>query len=587
MARVEAAELQAGRPARAARSPASALPGRAFVVALLALLSVLIVLPVLVLVIGSFLTEPPRALHFDWGGATFANYVEVLTKGGFAALLGTTVAAALAGTAGAVVIGCALAWLAVRTDVPGRRLLEAVAIMPMFVPPLVGAFAWDILGSPKNGIINILLRATGLPSLVNIYTFAGIAFVFAIYYAPYVFLFVGGALRNMDAVFEEAAEIAGAIRFRTLLDITLPLVSPALLSAALLVFVLLIELFAIPAVLGEPGGIHFVSVRIWELIGFAPPKVNQASALAVILVAITVTLVLIQNRVLARRSFVTVGGKGMRPKPIELGAWRWPFATLGFAYLLFVVLLPYAALLFIAFRKNLFFSTLTAVLDTRQFSLRQFEVAWGDPVVQQSFQNSLLVSLGTVALGSVLYFTIAYTVQRTRLWGRRALDIVAVLPIAIPGLIIGLGYLWSWITLPVGLYGTLWIIIFAYVSQFSPQGVRAISASLVQIHPELEESSRICGAGILATLREIVIPLAWPGILSAMILVMVLSFCELATALFLYTSTTQVFSLTMFDMWQRGGTSIVAVLAIVQTVVLLVFVVVGQRIRRDPGTIVR
>jgi iron(III) transport system permease protein len=324
-----------------------------------------------------------------------------------------------------------------------------------------------------------------------------------------------------------------------------------------------------------------MSVRIWELIGFAPPKVNQASALGVLLLVITVALVLVQYRVLGQRSFVTVTGKGLRPEPVALGRARWPLAALGFAYIVFVVLVPYAALLFIALRKNLFYATLGAIADPAQLSFQHFAVAFSDPVVRLSLANSLTVSLATLLLGSVLYFAVAYTVHRTQLRGRRALDLIAVLPVAIPGLIIGLGYLWSWISFPIGIYGTLWIIILAYISQFSPQGVRAISGSLVQIHPELEESSRLCGAGFAYTLRRIVVPLAWPGILSAMILLLILSFRELATALFLYTSGTQVFSLTMFDFWLRGSTNLVAVMALVQTVLLVLLVVIGQRIRRD------
>ena len=574
------AALESAPPRRSLRLTALH-PERLLSVGLLLLLGVLIILPVGVLVAGSLLSEPPRALHIDWSGLTLGNYVEVLTQGGFASLLGTTVGAALIGTAGAIAIGAGLAWLAVRSDVPGRRLLEAVSIMPMLVPPLVGAFAWDILASPRSGILNIALRSLDLPVHLNIYSFGGIGFVFAIYYAPYVFLFTAAALRNMDPAFEEAAALCGASRWRTMTDVTLPLVLPALLSAALLVFVLLIELFAIPAVLGEAGNVHFISVRIWELIGFAPPKVNQASALGVLVLAVTVTLVMLQHRVLARRSFVTVAGKGLRSKAVALGAARWPLAALGFAYLLFVVLLPFGALLLIALRKSLFFSTLAQVFDPAQLSLKQFGVAFGDPVVQQAFANSLLVALGTVAIGGLLYFATAYTIHRTRLPLRRTIDAVAVLPVAIPGLIIGLGYLWSWISIPIGIYGTLWIIILAYVSQFSPQGVRAIAGSLVQIHPELEESSRVCGAGFLYTLRRVVVPLAWPGILAAMILLLVLSFRELATALFLYTSNTEVFSLVMFDLWQRGSASLVAVLALIQSSVLLVLVVAGQWIRRE------
>ncbi len=560
---------------------AVASPRGLFVALLLVGLSFLIVLPVLALILGSFLPTPPRALHIDWSGLTLANYRGILAGGGFLALLRVTLAAAVIGTAGALVIGSSLAWLAIRTDVPGRSLLENIAILPMFVPPLVGAFAWDILASPRSGIINIGLRALGIEGGVNIYSLGGIGFVFAIYYAPYVHLFVAAALRNIDPVHEEAASMCGASRWRGLWQITLPLIAPALLSSGLLVFVLLIELFSIPAILGEPGSLHFISVRIWEMVGFAPPKVNQASALGVLMLVITVSLVLVQYRVLGKRSFVTVSGKGLRPDLVALGAARRPLALLGFGYILFVVLMPYAALLFIALRKNLFYATLAALADPAQLSLDPFVLAFGDPVVRASFLNSLLVSLGTVAIGSVLYFTIAYVVQRTRLKGRRALDLVAILPIAIPGLIIGLGYLWTWISLPIGIYGTLWIIILAYVSQFSPQGVRAISGSLVQIDPELEESSRLCGAGLFHTLRRIVIPLAWPGILSGMILLLILSFRELATALFLYTSTTQVFSLTMFDFWLRGSTNLVAVMALVQTLVLALLVLLARRIRRE------
>ena len=551
-------------------------PGGLFVSALLALLSVLIVLPVGVLVLGSFLSEAPRALRFDWAGLTLGNYQEVVLAERFGAVLAATLGAAFVGTLGASAIGTALAWLAVRTDLPGRRMLDLVAVMPLFVPPLVGAFAWDILASPRSGILNIAARSLGLPVAFNIYTFGGIGFAYAIYYAPYVYLFVAAALRNMDATLEEAAAMSGAGRWVVFRTVTLPLVAPALLASALLVFVLLVELFAIPAVLGEPGGLHFIAVRIWDLIGFTPPRVNQASALGVLMLVMTVALVLIQHHVASRRSHVTVSGKGQRVRPVALGGWRWALAALGFGYLLLVVVLPYVALAFIALRRNVFFSSLAAIGDVSQLTFEQFGVAFGDAVVMDTLWNSLAVSAGTMAVGAVLYFVVSYVVHRTRLPGRRALDLVTVLPVAIPGIIIGLGYLWSWISIPVGLYGTVWIIILAYVSQFAPQATRAIAGSLVQIHPELEESARLSGAGLARTVWTIVLPLARPGVVSACILLFVLSFRELATALFLYTSGTQLFSLAMFDFWQRGSTGLVAVMALVQSGILLVFVVAGQ-----------
>jgi iron(III) transport system permease protein len=562
------------------------MSGRMVVTLLLAITTALIVVPIGVLAVGSFLTEPPRAFHFDWAGLTLHNYVEVFASPGFDRMLALTLGAALVGTFGAMVIGVSLSWLAVRTDVPGRPVLNAIAIMPMFVPPLVGAFAWDILSSPRSGIINVLLRGANIPLVVNIYTVPGIAFVFSIYYAPYVYLLVSSALRNMDPVLEEAAALSGAGRLRTAVEITLPLVLPALMSSGLMVFVLLVQVFAIPVVLGEPGNIQFISQRIWAMVGFSPPKINVASALGMLLLLLTVVLVLLQQRVLSRRSYVTVAGKGLRPKVVDLGAARWPLAILGYAYLLLVVLLPYAALLFIALRRNLFFSTVTQMFDLRQFNLAQFETVLEDPLVQLSLRNSMLVASGTVALGCTLYFAIAYVVHRTRLPWRKMLSVIATMPIAIPGIILGLGYLWSWISIPVGISGTLWIIILSYVAQFTPQGVYAISAALIQIHPELEEGSRLCGAGLLETLRRIVLPLAWPGLLSAIILLVVMSFRELATALFLYTTQTVVFSLSMFDDWVRGATGLVAVMALVQSVIVLAVVVSGQMVRRkqiDPA----
>jgi iron(III) transport system permease protein len=558
------------------------LPGRLTIGALLAIAAVLIVLPVGILLLGSFLIEPPRALHVDWSGLTLRNYAEVLFDRTFPALLGLSLGAACVGTAGALVIGTGLAWLAVRSDVPGRRILEASAVTPLFVSPLIGAFAWEILGSPQSGILNIMAREIHLPGLINVYTFGGICFVFAIYYAPYVFLFSAASLRNMDPVLEEAAAMCGASRLRSVLDVTLPLIAPALVSSALLVFVLLIELFSIPAVLGPGGNLNFLSVEIWNLIGVTPPKVNEASALGVVLLVITATLVLVQRRVLGGRSFVTVAGKGLRPTPVKLGGARLPCALAGFGYIAVAVVLPYAALVFIALRKSLYFSNVAAIVDSRQFGVGQFAQTLSDPVVQTALRNSMLVGAGTMIFGCLLYFAMAYVIQRTKLPGRTLLDAITTLPIAIPGLIIGLGFLWAWISLPIGIYGTLWIIILAYVAQFSPQGVRAIGASLIQIHPELEESSRVSGATMTATLRYIVMPLAWPGIFSALVLLFVLSFRELATALFLYTSNTIIFSVAMFDLWSRGSTSTVAVMALVQAAILLVFVAAGQAARRPP-----
>lgn len=543
-----------------------------------AVLTGLIVLPVGTLVLGSFLAEAPRALHITLAGAGLHNYADVLRDPGFGSLLRTTVAGATGGTLGALLLGGGLAWLVVRTDVPGRRWLDAAAVMPMFVSPLLGAFAWAVLASPHAGILNIGARSLGLPAVANAYSLGGIVFVFAMYYAPYAFIFLSASLRNMDPALEEASLVCGAGQVTTVLRVTAPMMLPALLSVALLILVLLLQLFSIPAVLGEPGQVGFVSVRIWELLGFSPPHVNQASALGVMLLAITMALVTLQYRLLGRRSFVTVAGKGFRPRRIALGRLRPFWSALGFVYIAVAVGLPYAALALVALRRNLFFRDLGTMLDARMFSGGAFRDAFRDPVTIHAMLNTLACGLGTVAIGGTLYFAVAYAVHRTRLPGRRVLDYLAMLPVSIPGIIIGLGYLWTWITLPVGLYGTLGIIVLAYISQFAPQGVRAISASLVQIHPELEECSRVCGAGLPVTLRRVVLPLARHGVLAGLVLLFVLSVRELATALFLYTTNSAVLSVVMFDLWVRSSTGLVAALALIQSAALVVLVVAGRRL---------
>lgn len=543
---------------------------------LFAILFVLIVLPIGLLGLGSFLTEPPRAFRIDLTTLSLRNYIYILSDPGFLSLIGGTLSIALAGTVGAVIIGGSLAWITIRTDINRPELIGAVAIAPMFMPPLIGAFAWEILGSPRSGILNVVARSLGFEQFINIYSYAGIIFVFSYYYAPYVYLFVVSSLKNMDGALEEASAICGSGKIGTALKITFPLVIPSLLSSALLVFVLLIELFAIPAILAQPAGIKFVSVYIWELASSTPPQVGYASAHGMLLLTVAASFVVMQQRYLARKNFVVVGGKGRKIKRQQLGSVRYPIYALCLLYALLAVILPISALVFVALRDNLFFADAAQMLDLSMFSIDQVSFALTDSMVIRSLSNSAFVSLGAMSIGGALYFLVAHAIHRMKGPGRGALEVVSVLPVAIPGMVLGLGYVWTWISLPFGLYGTIWILIVAYVSQFTPQGVGAVSGSLRQIHPELEESSHLSGGGFWYTMRRVTLPLALPGLVSAMTLILVLSFRELAVSLFLYTSLTQVFSVTMFDYWSRGATATVAVMALVQIVILGLILGLGK-----------
>jgi iron(III) transport system permease protein len=565
---------------RTAKRPRSAASW-VLIAVLLAILTFLIVVPVGLLVVGSFLRHPPAALALDFAGAGIANYVAVLSSPGFGGMLLTTFGTAILGTAGAAVIGTVLAWLVTRTDVRARRLISISAMVPMFLSPLVGAFAWDQLASPQSGLINLAIHSIGLDFTFNIYSVPGIAFVFAIYYAPYVYLYVSATLKQMDPILEEASQIVGAGQIRTLFKVTMPLALPAILSSSLLVLVLLIQLFAVPGVLAGPGHLNFISLQIYQLVGSAPPQTNQASALGVLLIIFTVALVILQARLLKGRSYVTVAGKSTQPRQLKLGRLRWFWTVIGLFYVVLAVVLPYVTLIIVGLRKSPYYSTLDQALNPSMFSFAQIGTLFENELVVKSLTNTLVVGVATCAIGIILYFAIAYVVNRTRLPGRGAMSFLSTLPVAIPGIIIGLGYLWSWITLPGGLYGTIWIIVLAYISQFAPQGVGAMKGSMMQIHPELEESSRISGAGPLATIRRVVVPLSRPGTSAAMILLIVLSTRELATALFLYTSQSSILAVTMFNFYQRGLINSMAILAIVQSLVMAALVLLSQLVGRQ------
>jgi iron(III) transport system permease protein len=288
--------------------------------------------------------------------------------------------------------------------------------------------------------------------------------------------------------------------------------------------------------------------------------------------AVTGALVLLQQRVLAGRSFTTVAGKAFRPRALDLGPWRWFTLALALVYLFVVVLLPTLALIVAAFRRFLFIPTAASLFEMKNYSLIHFYSIFDNPLTMRSIWNTMEVGLITAVLGGVLAFAIGYTVHRSQAPGRRGIDLVATLPVAIPGLVIGVAYLWAWIGLPGGLYGTIWILALAFVARFMPDTMKSLSTSFMQIHRELEEAAWICGKGLLGTIRTIVLPLARPGTVAAMTLLFILAIRELGSSLFLYTSNTMVMAVLLLDYYEGGNTGKTAAFSLVQTVLLAVLI---------------
>jgi iron(III) transport system permease protein len=405
---------------------------------------------------------------------------------------------------------------------------------------------------------------------------AGLIVVFGMYYAPYVYMFTASALRNMDPSLEEAAEVAGVGPVRTLFTVTFPLIAPAIISGMLLSFIVMLGIYGIPAVLGAPANISVLTTYIFKLTNWSPPLYSTAAAVAIILMVVTGVLVLLQQRVLAGRSFITVAGKAFRPRALDLGPWRWLTLGLAMLYLFVVVVLPMLALIVAAFRRFLFIPDAASLFDMRHYSLVHFESIFDNPLTMRSIWNTMEVGLVTAVLGGLLAFAIGYTVHRGSVPGRRVIDLVATLPVAIPGLVIGVAYLWAWIGLPGGLYGTIWILALAFIARFIPDTMKALSTSFLQIHRELEEASWVCGRGRLGTIRSIVLPLARPGTIAAMTLLFILAIRELGSSLFLYTSDTTVMAVLLLDYYEGGNTGKTAAFSLVQTALLAVLIGVAS-----------
>ena len=540
--------------------------------ALLAVLAFLVLYPVAMLLLGALTNTNPVVDGFGVFDLSLDNFVTVLGNPNVHHALANSLIACTGGTALAVAIGLAFSWIVVRTNTPWRGFIGAASLIPLFVPPLVAGVAWSILGSPKSGLLNTLMKWIGLDWRIDLYSMAGLILVFGMYYAPYVYMFTASALRNMDPSLEEAAEIAGVGPVRTLFTVTFPLIAPAIIAGMLLSFIVMLGIYGIPAVLGAPANISVLTTYIFKLTNWSPPLYSTAAAVAIILMVVTGALVLLQQRVLSGRSFITVAGKAFRPRALDLGPWRWLTLGLALLYLFIVVVLPTLALIVAAFRRFLFIPNVASLFDMRHYSLVHFESIFDNPLTMRSIWNTMEVGLITAVLGGVLAFAIGYTVHRGSAPGRRGIDLIATLPVAIPGLVIGVAYLWAWIGLPGGLYGTIWILALAFVARFMPDTMKALSTSLLQIHRELEEAAWVCGKGRIATIRTIVLPLTRPGTIAAMTLLFILAVRELGSSLFLYTSDTTVMAVLLLDYYEGGNTGKTAAFSLVQTALLAVLI---------------
>lgn len=550
------------------------------VLALVTLVCVfLVVVPVGMLLFGSLRTGAPGAP----GVFTLQNYLRLAEPRFWRALVDTLWVAALA-AALAGVVGISFAWIVSRSDVRRRGLIEVMAVVPFLLTPFLGALAWVLLAAPERGLLNVYLMALlGLTAPpFNIYSYGGIIWVLGLFHSPVVFLFCSGALKNMDPALEEAARMAGVGPGRTALRITLPLVLPSVLSAFLLAFVLCAENFGVPSVLGPPSNIYLTTSRMFELTAVFPANYNMASTLSAVLLVLVVILIFVQRRVLGRRQFITVSGKGHRAARVALGRFR-PWVE-AYCWLVIAIssLLPYAALVVMGLSR-----VWTGRVELAQISLENFHwVLFQYPLTIRAIQNTFLVA-GLGATVCVLFVTlIAYIVHRVPHPLARALDYLSTAPVAIPGLVMGVGLLWTYVYVPMAIYGTLLILGIAYVTRYMPYGVRAVSAVLLQIDPALEESARVHGISAFRRWTRILLPLLRPGLAAAWVTLFAFFFRELSASIFLYSSGREVISVALFDIWTEGLYVKAAALGLIQATIVLVVLFAFQRLSRTSLSVV-
>jgi iron(III) transport system permease protein len=395
-----------------------------------------------------------------------------------------------------------------------------------------------------------------------VYSYGGLIVLGAVRSAPVLFLFVHPAFRAMDATLEEAARMAGASAWRTIWRIDLPLLLPALLASGILSFVVAMEAFEIPQLLGTPAKIFVFTTRIYDLAyGGHVARFGPAMVLAVLLLLLTVTLIGVQWRLLRGRVYTTISGRGYQARPLDLGKWRWlPFAVIVVFFLVFGAL-PFAVLLLNSFME------LSGFLSWEMFTTRHWTDALSRTAVLTSLKDTVTVGVAAATLGMIVSALISYVVTRTTWAGRRVLDMVAWGPWAVPGLVMALGFLWAFVSLPI--YGTLWLLVLVFVARGLPVGSRFFTGTMVQIGAELEESARIHGASWLRAFVRIWVPLLRPAILGAWILLFVIAVRVLDLALLLAGPGSRMLSVDIFLWTVSGRQEAASVLALLQTALVL------------------
>lgn len=539
------------------------------------LLLYLVAFPLAMLLLGSVSVQGEVTK-----GLTLANYVETYSSPVTYRLLANSVLYALGSSLLALTLGTGLAWIIERTNTPGRRAFFALSLVPLIVPGIVSTIAWIFLLSGQIGVVNrALMAVTGLQDPpFDIFSLGGMIWAEGLHSAPLVFLIMSAAFKSMDPSLEESALTSGSNTGHTLRRITLPILLPAFASATLIMFVNGLQSFEVPRLIGMPARVPVFTSQIFDQLNEYPADYGGAGALAVGLLAISAAGVWLYQRLTRRAErYATITGKAFRPRVLDLGRWR--YATLGLlvVYFLLIIGLPFGILLFASFIP--FYIPSLDMLSKLTFENYRF--VFEHPSARDGVRNSLLLGATAATATMALTAVIAWITTKTRLRGRAALDFLAFVPIAIPGLVLGVSFILQYLSpafrfLPI--YGTLWILVIAYTTKYLPYGMRTNSSAMLQIHRELEEAAGASGASWWTMFRRITLPLLRPALVAGWLYIFIVSVRELSASVLLVTGESTVLAVVIFDLFESGKSNAVAALSVMLIITLVLIVIAVQRI---------
>jgi iron(III) transport system permease protein len=527
----------------------SAGPGLWLFVPIALVAGYLVIPPLLFIIYASFTPSMTAQTH----GLTLANYRDILAAtSDFKALVWNSILFSVGSAAWALLFGTVIAWLAERSNAPFRSLAYVSAFVSFAVPGLIKVIGWILLLGPKAGLLNVAVRGlTGVMPVFDIFSLKGMILVEGFLWTPVVFLLMATPFRSMDPSLEEAAVVAGSSDWQVFKRVTVRMAAPSVLAVLMLTFVRSLEAFEIPALIGIPAGVQVFTTQIYlQLTEGYLPEYGSASAYSVILIAVVALALIPYYRVTQHaHRFTTITGKGFNPRRKDLGKWRW----LGGVLLLFLPILQLLPL------TALFWSSLIPYLQPpslkafHEISLQHYVAAFNDPKIIGSIINSLIVSISSATLAVFVAFVAAWLVTRTQLRARWTLDRVIMLPLVFPGIVMGVAILKMYLTVPVPIYGTIWILVAAYSARFLPYAMRFCHSGLLGIHRELEESATTSGATWGQAARNIIVPLMMPALFAGWIFIFLITIRELSVALLLYSPGSEVISVVIWEMWENGA----------------------------------